>query len=56
MANDAKTPLSALLPLSSSSIILCVANVVAITQQGNEQAMCQGTNIHAVTTFHCCAS
>ncbi len=35
--------------------IVCAANVVAIMQHGKEQATWQGTTIHAVIAFHCCA-
>jgi hypothetical protein len=50
-ANNAKAPSSVLPPLSSSRTVVCTADVVAITQQGEEQVMCQGTIIHAVATF-----
>jgi hypothetical protein len=56
MANNAKAPSSALLQPSSLPTVVCATDVVAITQQGKEQATCQGTVIHAVTAFHCCAS
>ncbi len=36
--------------------IVCAADLVAITQQGEEQATWQGTTIHAVAAFHCCTS
>jgi hypothetical protein len=32
--------------------IVCAADVIAITQHGEEQATWQGTTIHAVLTFH----
>ncbi len=32
--------------------IVCAADVVAITQQGEERATWQGTTIHAVAAFH----
>jgi hypothetical protein len=36
--------------------IVCAAEIVAITQQGEERATWQGTTIHAVAAFHCRAS
>ena len=36
--------------------IVCAADVVAITQHGEEWATWQGTTIHAVAAFHRCAS
>ncbi len=36
--------------------VVCATDIVTITQQGEERAMCQGTTIHTVAAFHHCAS